>query len=148
MEPVSFATLSPKGARKPERVAKCCSASISVGAMKADCAPDWAAYQTQAAATRVLPLPTSPWTSLFMSLPEHMSSTASPMARSCAPVGVKGRVEVKSESSARRSFAPRTLPLPPRSRPRAQTRTKSSSKTSLRRASSRARKSLGKWMFS
>ena len=36
MEPVSFATLMPKGSRKPESVAKCCSASISVGAMKAD----------------------------------------------------------------------------------------------------------------
>ena len=148
MEPVSFATLMPKGSRKPESVAKCCSASISVGAMKADCAPDCAAYHTQAAATRVLPLPTSPCTRRFIARPEHMSSAASLMARSCAPVGVKGREAVKSESSARASGVPAAFCRPPRIMPSAQTRTKSSSNTSRRRAMARAAASLGKWMFS
>ena len=148
MEPVSFATRMPKGSRKPVSVAKCCSASISVGAIKADCAPDRAAYQTQAAATRVLPLPTSPWTSRFMSCPERMSRTASPMARSWAPVGEKGREEVNSSSRASLSRRPAALSRPPRSSPSAQARTKSSSNTSLRRESSSARMSAGKCTFS
>ena len=46
--------------------------------------------QHSAAATRVLPLPTSPWTSLDMHLPEAMSAAASFTARRWAFVGAKG----------------------------------------------------------
>ena len=81
IEPVSFITVRPKGARNPLSVAKCCSASSSVGAMKALCRPFLAASQTSAAATRVLPEPTSPCTRRFISLPEHMSRAQSSMAR-------------------------------------------------------------------
>ena len=90
-EPVSSSTSIPRGARKPERVARCCRARISVGAMKATWSPAFQALQARAAATRVLPLPTSPWTSRDMHLPEAMSERASSTARRWAAVGAKGR---------------------------------------------------------
>ena len=59
--------------------------------MRALWRPFFQANQQQAAATRVLPLPTSPWTRRFMGTGEQRSPTASPMARFWAPVGAKGR---------------------------------------------------------
>ena len=61
--------------------------------MKALWQPLWAAYHMQAAAARVLPLPTSPCIRRSMGRPEHMSATASSTARRWAPVGRKGREE-------------------------------------------------------
>ena len=60
VEPVSRAQVRPSRAIRGDSVSKCCRASISVGAIRADCHPLWAANQMQAAATMVLPLPTSP----------------------------------------------------------------------------------------
>ena len=66
-------------------VRACCSASSSVGAIRAHCAPFFAAAQAPKAATAVLPDPTSPCTSRFMALPERRSAAMSSMARRCAP---------------------------------------------------------------
>ena len=148
MEPVSLTTFSPKGARKPLSVAKCCSASSSVGAMNALCSPLPAASQMSAAATRVLPEPTSPCISRFISLPEVMSPAASAMARSCAPVGVKGSVAVNSAMSRGCTAMPGCTSPSPRTSESAQTSVNNSSNTSLLRESESARMSAGKWMFS
>lgn len=61
-----------------------------MGAIRAVCHPFSTANQMHAAATMVLPLPTSPWHRRFMGLPDTMSSTASAMARRWAPVRAKG----------------------------------------------------------
>ena len=61
--------------------------------MKALMRPLFHVCQMSAAATRVLPLPTSPCRSLFITPPERMSAAASLTARRCAPVGEKGRAE-------------------------------------------------------
>ena len=76
MEPVSFPTLRPKGVSRLVRVSKCCWAKISVGAIKALMYPFLEHSHISAAATSVLPLPTSPWTRRFITVPELMSSIA------------------------------------------------------------------------
>ena len=148
MEPVSFTVRIPKGSRKPESVAKCCSHRSSVGAMKALWQPFFAAYQMSAAAQRVLPEPTSPWMSRFIARPEAMSAAHSSTARSCAAVGAKGRLRINSPKSAGAKRSPGLSPRSPRSRPMAQTSVKSSANTSRPRARARARASAGKCMFS
>ena len=87
MPPTSSVTLTPKGSRRSASVAACCRARISVGASMALCQPFWAAYQMAAAATSVLPLPTSPCNRRFMGVWPHRSRAISPAARCCAPVG-------------------------------------------------------------
>ena len=83
-----------------------------------------------------------------MSLPELMSPIASRMARSCAPVGEKGREPVKVPSPAPRRTRPCAPSRPPRRSPSAQASTNNSSNTSLRRARLSACMSAGKWTFS
>ena len=60
MLPVSSPTRIPAGDSRADRERKCCSARISVGAIMALCQPLCQASQAQAAATAVLPEPTSP----------------------------------------------------------------------------------------
>ena len=80
-------------------VAKCCSASTSVGAMMEPWKPQAVAANKAASATTVLPLPTSPWRSRFMGgAALRMSPITSATHRSWALVSGKGR-EPKKESS-------------------------------------------------
>ena len=129
-------------------VRKCCSASISVGAMKALVKPHFHTYHMSAAATSVLPLPTSPCKSRFMTRPERMSLIACVTARRCAPVGGKGSEAKNASASAPSITMPPCSTRSPRILLSAQARTKNSSNINLCRASSRAPKSEGKWMFS
>ena len=62
-DPVSRLTRTPSGSNQADSVRACCSASSSVGAMKAAWAPLPIARAAAAAAMTVLPQPTSPWTS-------------------------------------------------------------------------------------
>ena len=66
----------------------------------AHCHPARKASHAQAAATAVLPEPTSPWTSRFIGRPEVMSAAASRTARRCAPVRAKGSNRSNASSSA------------------------------------------------
>ncbi len=59
----------------------------SVGASMALCQPFCAANQMAAAATSVLPLPTSPCSRRFIGVSPHRSSQISSADRRCAPVG-------------------------------------------------------------
>ena len=88
--PVSQAVLTPSGSSQPMSLRKCCSANISVGAIKAHCQP--ASMQTAAAsaATTVLPLPTSPCNSRCMGMGLEMSPVISAHTRCCAAVSLKG----------------------------------------------------------
>ena len=93
--PVSHAVVMPKGSNQPKSLRKCCSAKISVGAIKAHCHP--ASMQTAAAsaATTVLPAPTSPCNKRCMGTGRLMSSAISRLTRSCAPVNANGRLRSK-----------------------------------------------------
>ena len=146
-DPVSRPTRTPTGESRPSSVLACCSASSSVGAIRAHWQPFWAHFQAPKAATAVLPEPTSPWTRRFIARPEARSAAISSIARRWAPVGEKGSRDRKSSTRPRSS--PRPAPCPRRSFSRAmpQVSTSSSSNTSRRRASSRASKSLGKWIL-
>ena len=64
--PESHPTEMPRGSNQLRKRRRCCSASISVGAMMATCRPAASAGQAASAATTVLPAPTSPCTSLSM----------------------------------------------------------------------------------
>ena len=107
--PVRRPIRRPSGERMPSSVSKCCFAKISVGAMNALMYPFFAAYQISAAATSVLPLPTSPWTSLFIALPDCISLIASLTDRLCAFVGAKGRADQNSLRSQGFSLYPSAL---------------------------------------
>ena len=52
----------PKGSNQRRKLFACCSASISVGAIKATCLPLSIAVKAASAATNVFPEPTSPCT--------------------------------------------------------------------------------------
>ena len=88
MEPVSRAVRTPRGSISCFNDRACCSARISVGAIMAAWIPFFAASQAAAAATTVLPLPTSPWTSRFITLPLSRSPTISATARFWALVSL------------------------------------------------------------
>ena len=69
---------------------KCCSARISVGAIKAHCQPLSMASAAASAATTVLPEPTSPCKSLCIGFDSDTSSAISCTTRCCAPVSANG----------------------------------------------------------
>ena len=89
-EPDTRATVSPSGANQSCRVRQCCSASSSVGAIRAACRPLPAARAAAAAATTVLPQPTSPCSSRTIGTPVARSSCASRSARDWARVRANG----------------------------------------------------------
>ena len=62
-ELVSSVTRTPSGAHSSSIVRKCCSASVSVGAMSAPWRPTSTARRSACSATTVFPDPTSPWRS-------------------------------------------------------------------------------------
>ena len=99
MEPVSNAQRTPRGARSGSSRSKCCRARISVGARSAVWRPFFAVQKAAAAATMVLPLPTSPCTRRLMGRPARKSVRISSIARRCAPVSSKGSAAVKGASS-------------------------------------------------
>ena len=71
--------------------AKCWRARISVGAIRAACAPASTIDAAASSATTVLPEPTSPCSSRSMRRGEAMSARISSSALLCPPVNRKGR---------------------------------------------------------
>ena len=108
--PVRHATESPSGAVSAWMVSACCSARISVGAISAACEAPSTADSIAAAATRVLPDPTSPCSSRRMGLPRARSPPISSIARCWAPVGSKGNVAINR--AVRTPFSVNTGPRP------------------------------------
>jgi hypothetical protein len=72
-------------------VAKCCSASVSVGAMSAACIPCSTARSIACSATTVFPEPTSPMSRRDIGRSRARSSSTSAIAASWSPVGANGR---------------------------------------------------------
>ena len=93
--PVSHATRLPNGvssgSSQPISLRKCCSANISVGAMRAHCQPLSMAMAAANAATTVLPDPTSPCNKRCMGMGRCMSLAISSPTRLCALVSPKGK---------------------------------------------------------
>ena len=89
--PVSSSTLTGRLPRKPRSVCKCCSASISVGAIRQAWYPLSMAKSIAMRATRVLPEPTSPCSSRFICSPDTKSARISCITRFWALVSGKGR---------------------------------------------------------
>ena len=71
-------------------VAKCCSASVSVGAISAACMPCSTARSMACSATTVLPEPTSPMSRRCIGRSAARSASISSIAVAWSPVGVKG----------------------------------------------------------
>ncbi len=76
--------LTPNCDRNLLKLAKCCSASISVGAITTDCQPLCMEITTACMATTVFPLPTSPCRSRCMGLILDISFFMRSMAFFCA----------------------------------------------------------------
>ena len=76
--PVSSATRNRDDSSSFRIVKKCCSARISVGAMKATWKPFSSATSAASSATIVFPDPTSPWSSRFIGWGRFMSWMISP----------------------------------------------------------------------
>ena len=75
-------------------------ASTSVGASMAACRPDFKAIYMPASATAVLPLPTSPCTSLFMTWGRLRSVYMALTASFCPAVNSKGKREANCFTSS------------------------------------------------
>ena len=88
--PVSQAVVMPKGSSQPSSLRKCCSANISVGAIRAHCQPASMQMAAANAATTVLPAPTSPCSKRCMGMRRAMSLAISSPTRCCAFVRPKG----------------------------------------------------------
>ena len=74
-----------------QKLRQCCSASSSVGAISAACSPLPAARAAAAAATTVLPQPTSPWSSRTIGcVAAQVGIRLRASARVCAPVSGNG----------------------------------------------------------
>ncbi len=95
-------------------VVKCCSARISVGAMRAVWRPHSAARMAERTATIVLPLPTSPCRRRRIGRPARKSSPISRMTRFCAAVSENGSASLRRARIA--SSAARTGPARGRAR--------------------------------
>ena len=93
--PVSQAVFTPSGSSQPTSLAKCCSARISVGAIRAHCHPASMHRAAASAATTVLPEPTSPCSSRCMGAWRPRSRAISARTRCCAPVSVNGSAPSK-----------------------------------------------------
>ena len=99
VEPVTTAHLTPSPSSSLWALSPCCRARISVGAISALWYPAARARNMAPKATAVLPLPTSPWTSLPMARPEARSARISSSTRAWAPVGGKGQHFQKTSAS-------------------------------------------------
>ena len=144
--PVSSPRRTPAPVSQDARLSACCSARISVGAMRAACAPFLAASRIARPATIVLPEPTSPWRSRAMARPEPRSSAISRTALFWAPVNGKGRAErasLRIVSSAGRARPGRARSRARRSSMRA-ARVRSSSAASSARAGPEESSRVGK----
>jgi hypothetical protein len=98
VEPVSSAAVTLSPPSSDWIVAKCWSASVSVGAISAACIPWSTARSIAAKATTVLPDPTSPISRRCMGRERAMSPWIASSARSWSPVGVKGRPSCSQRS--------------------------------------------------
>ncbi len=90
VEPVSSATGTSEPGMSACSVAKCCSASVSVGAMRAACMSCSTARSMACRATTVLPEPTSPMSRRSIGRSAARSASISSIAAAWSPVGVKG----------------------------------------------------------
>ena len=88
---VSRATRIPCDSRSPWMVEKCCSASTSVGAISAACAPCAITTSAATTATMVFPEPTSPWSSRRIISGDSNSFAIVASASDCEPVRRNGR---------------------------------------------------------
>ena len=90
VDPVSSAACSSSPGMSDCSVAKCCSASVSVGAMSAACAPCSTARSIAYRATTVFPDPTSPISRRCIGRPAARSSSIAAIAARWSSVGVNG----------------------------------------------------------
>ena len=116
VEPVSSAARTASPGISACSVAKCCSASVSVGAMKTACMSCSTARSIACSATTVLPEPTSPMSRRCIGRGEASSSSSVAIARAWSPVSANGssssrqrRVSDGAPSST--GAAPRRAPL-------------------------------------
>ena len=135
--------------KSPEAVSACCSARISVGAMRTAWPPFSTAKSIAESATIVLPLPTSPCSSRFIGSGFIKSSKISRMTRFCGAVNSNPRCSRKGVSRvpAQRVamvFVFRFTSC--RTRASAVSRAKNSSKARNSRARSFSSSVSGKWM--
>ena len=93
--PANQPTLIPRGSNHCLKVFACCSARISVGAIKATCLPFSMAHSAANAATSVLPEPTSPWIKRIIGAFFRKSVSISATTRFCALVGENGKFASK-----------------------------------------------------
>ena len=100
VEPVSSAAWTSSPGISFCSVAKCCSASVSVGAISAAWPPDSTARSIAYSATTVLPEPTSPISRRCIGRSDATSSSSVAIARCWSPVGVNG-----SESRSQRAVS-------------------------------------------
>ena len=145
---VSSATRTPSSVQSCSTVRKCCSASVSVGAISAPCRPASTARSSVCSATAVLPEPTSPWRSRCMGVVRPRSASISAIACSCASVSVNG-----SASRYRAASSPGSGSASATSASRSTVRRRSascsvnsSSSARRRRARSASSSPRGRWM--
>ena len=100
VDPVSSAAWTSSPGIRVCNVAKCCSASVSVGAISAAWAPCSTARSIAYSATTVLPDPTSPISSRCIGRPAARSRSIARIARSWSPVGANG-----SDSASQRAVS-------------------------------------------
>ena len=102
--PVSSCTGMPRGFSQREKLRKCCSARICVGAIRMAGHPDSIATSMAAAATTVFPDPTSPCRRRCIRCACAISDRMAAIARDCAPVRSKGRDPRNLSSSSLPDF--------------------------------------------
>ncbi len=100
VEPVRSAVRTASPGRSAWSVAKCCSASTSVGAMKTACASCSTARRIACSATTVLPEPTSPMSRRCIGRGAASSPSSTAIAARWSPVSVNG-----SSSSRQRTVS-------------------------------------------
>ena len=144
-EPVSSRTWTPSGPSSADSVFLCCSARSSVGAMNAACFPFLTAQKQAAAAIIVLPLPTSPCTSRFITCPEDRSCRICSITPFCAPVSRKGSARKNASMQPVSYGAACSSVLDARRTARPAEKIKNSSKTSRFRARCSASQLSGAW---
>ena len=138
----------PNGSSSGASLAACWAARISVGAIERTLHAAEMASTMAAAATSVLPLPTSPCSKRFIGAVRAMSCARCSITRACAPVGVNGSSAVEARPPVGRR---RDRRRPARGFPRARLSAaasatpKNSSNTMRRRPRSISSSSRGAW---
>ena len=149
VEPVSSAADTGSDPSSRWIVAKCCSASVSVGAISAAWQPCSTARSIAYRAITVLPLPTSPISSRCIGALRARSPAISSIARRWSAVSVNGSPSRSQRSVSSGGSLSSTAPVRLRRRARRRRNSSwlnsSSSKASRRRARSRSASLSAKW---